>query len=69
MKAEPLMTDAERMAIEDSTGKRLPVGLPRPPAPQISADAKFIASKIVTHMWIIFVALPFVIYLLISMLK
>lgn len=56
------MTDAERMAIEDATGTRLPQGLPAIARPQISADAQFIAGKIVKHMWIIFVLLPVVFY-------
>ena len=35
----------------------------------ISNDARFIAEKIVTHMWIIFVLLPLVLYVLISAMK
>jgi hypothetical protein len=37
--------------------------------PQISADAQFIAGKIVKHMWIIFVLLPVVLAILIALLK
>jgi hypothetical protein len=35
----------------------------------ISADAKYVAGKIVTHLWIIFVLLPLVLALLWSLLK
>jgi hypothetical protein len=37
--------------------------------PQISADAQFVASKIVKHMWIIFVLLPVVLAVLFALLK
>lgn len=37
--------------------------------PQISADAQFIAGKIVKHMWIIFVLLPLVGLILLRLLK
>jgi hypothetical protein len=37
--------------------------------PQISADAQFIANKIVTHLWIIFVLLPVVLVILFVLLK
>jgi hypothetical protein len=55
------MTDAERMAIEE--------GRQPQPHPQISADAQFVASKIVKHMWIIFVLLPIVLAILFAILK
>jgi hypothetical protein len=38
-------------------------------SPQISADAKYVAGKIVTHMWIIFVLLPVVLVILFAILK
>jgi hypothetical protein len=34
----------------------------------VSADAKHIAGRIITHMWIIFVALPFVLALVFMLL-
>jgi hypothetical protein len=37
--------------------------------PQISTDAQFIASKIVRHMWIIFVLLPVMLAILFAFLK
>jgi hypothetical protein len=37
--------------------------------PRISADAQFIASKIVTHMWTIFVLLPLVGVLLLLLMR
>jgi hypothetical protein len=37
--------------------------------PRISADAQFIASKIVTHMWTIFVLLPLVGVLLLLVMR
>ncbi len=61
MKTVPIreMTEAERMAIEEG----------REPHPRISADAQFVASKIVMHMWIIFVLLPIVLTILYRLLK
>lgn len=56
--AKPL-TDAQRLAIEEGRG------LLQPP----SADARFIAGKIVTHMWIIFVLLPVVLAILFALLR
>jgi hypothetical protein len=38
-------------------------------SPQISDDAKYVAGKIVTHMWIIFVLLPVVLVILFAILK
>lgn len=38
-------------------------------SPQISVDARYVAGKIVTHMWIIFVLLPVVLAILFSLLK
>lgn len=37
--------------------------------PEISPDAKYVAGKIVTHLWIIFVLLPIVLAILWSLLK
>jgi nitrate reductase NapE component len=53
------MTDAERMALEEGRQTRV----------HISADAQFIASEIVTHMWVIFVLLPIVGVLLIGAMR
>ena len=39
------------------------------PKTDVSADAKYIAGRIVTHLWIIFVLLPFIIVLLWELLK
>ena len=36
---------------------------------EVSADAKHIASKIVTHLWLIFVLLPVVLGILFAILK
>lgn len=36
---------------------------------EVSADAKFISKRIVTHMWIIFVLLPIVIAILFELLS
>ena len=36
---------------------------------EVSADARYIAGRIVKHLWIIFVALPFVLGILILILK
>jgi hypothetical protein len=46
---------ARRKGLED---------VPFDPRTEISADAQHIASRIVTHLWIIFVLLPFVLGLL-----
>ena len=42
---------------------------PFDPRTEVSADAKHIARKVVTHLWILFVALPLVLTLLFQMLK
>jgi len=42
---------------------------PFDPRTEISADAKHIAGRVVTHLWILFVALPLVLALLFQMLK
>src|SRR5271154_3953815 len=39
------------------------------PRTEVSADARYIAGRIVKHLWIIFVALPFVLGILIVILK
>jgi hypothetical protein len=41
---------------------------PFDPRTEVSADAKHIANKVVTHLWILFVALPVVLAILYSML-
>jgi len=42
---------------------------PFDPRTEVSADARHIARRIVTHLWILFVALPLVLALLFQMLK
>jgi hypothetical protein len=42
---------------------------PFDPRTEVSADAKHIARRIVTHLWILFVALPLVLALLFQLLK
>jgi len=37
---------------------------PFDPRTDVSADAKYVARRVVKHLWIIFVALPFVLTLL-----
>jgi hypothetical protein len=58
---------AQRRAAEIA-GEPIPV-LTEDVRPQISADAQFIAGKIVKHMWIIFVLLPAVLVVLFLLLK
>src|ERR1039458_1630641 len=41
---------------------------PFDPRTEVSADARHIASKIVTHLWILFVLLPFIIGVLLVLL-
>ena len=41
---------------------------PFDPRSEVSADAKHIANKIVTHLWILFVALPLMLAILYSLL-
>ena len=43
--------------------------LPFHPRTEVSADARYIAGHIVKHLWIIFVALPFVLALLFAIHK
>lgn len=42
---------------------------PFDPRTEISADAKHVASRVVTNLWIIFVALPFVLGILYAIFK
>jgi hypothetical protein len=42
---------------------------PFDPRTEVSADAKHIARKVVTHLWILFVALPLVLVVLYQILK
>ena len=44
-------------------------GLPFDPRKEVSADAKHITGRIVTHLWIIFVLLPMVLAILYFLLK
>jgi hypothetical protein len=37
------------------------------PRTEVSADAKYIASKIVTHLWVLFVLLPLIVGLLLAL--
>src|SRR5581483_7755177 len=39
------------------------------PRKEVSADARYIARRIVTHLWIIFVLLPFILRLLWQVLR
>jgi len=43
--------------------------IPFDPRTEVSADARHIASRIVTHMWIVAVVLPFIIGLLWGLLS
>jgi hypothetical protein len=42
---------------------------PFDPRTEVSADARHIARKVVMHLWILFVALPLVLAILLSILK
>jgi hypothetical protein len=44
-------------------------GRPFNPRTEVSADAKYVARKVVTHLWILFVALPIVLIILVEILK
>jgi hypothetical protein len=52
--------EAKRQELQDN---------PFDPRTEVSADAKHIASRVVTHLWILFVALPLVLALLFQLLK
>jgi hypothetical protein len=41
---------------------------PFDPRTEVSADAKHIASKVVTHLWTIFVLLPIILLLVLNLL-
>ena len=43
--------------------------IPFDPRTEISADARHIASRIVTHLWILFVLLPVILGLLYALLR
>jgi hypothetical protein len=58
---------AESQAALDAKRKELQNN-PFDPRTEVSASAKHIASRIVTHLWILFVLLPFIIGLLLVLL-
>lgn len=63
---------AKRQAERDEARARKRAELqvnPFDPRAEVSADAKHIAGRIITHLWIIFVLLPFVLGLLWALLK
>ena len=60
LEAKRLELIARRKGLED---------FPFDPRTEISADAEHIASRVVTHLWIIFVLLPFVLGLCFIALK
>jgi hypothetical protein len=70
--AQDEITRRARIAQEERAGRPyVPVkvedaGPPVPfdPRTEVSADAKHIASRIVTHLWIIFIALPIAAWIL-----
>ena len=43
--------------------------VPFDPRTEVSADGRYIARKVVTHLWILFVALPVVLIILVQILK
>lgn len=61
-------TEPESLGINNSAGGRDPQG-PFNPRTEVSADAKHIASRVVMHLWILFVALPVVLIILVQILK
>jgi hypothetical protein len=42
--------------------------VPFDPRTEVSADAKHIASRIITHLWILFILVPVIIAILLSVL-
>jgi len=62
---------AERLEAEETRRKNVRAELqdnPFDPRHEVSADARHIAGRIVKHLWIIFVALPFVLAILYAIL-
>lgn len=41
---------------------------PFDPRTEVSADAEYIASRIVKHLWILFVLLPFVVFVMLALI-
>jgi hypothetical protein len=60
----PASEEPESLGINNSATPR-----PFDPRTDVSADAKYIARRIVTHLWILFVALPLILALLYEILK
>jgi hypothetical protein len=60
---------AEGMALSDQISGTPAAAAAIDGPPAISADARFIAGRIVIHMWIIFVAIPVVAVLVWSLMK
>ncbi len=52
-----ISSEQESLGIKNASISRDVEG-PFDPRSEVSADAKYIARKIVTHLWILFVALP-----------
>jgi hypothetical protein len=67
--SQPEITPAQQRSIEFAKAIRIEQENRAKFIAQISPDAKFIATKIVTHMWIIFVVLPLLGMLLYALLK
>ena len=71
MEAAQLEAEAERQQEEAGRLSERRAALkqnPFDPRTEISADARHISSRIVTHLWIIFVLLPIVTVVLLAML-
>lgn len=67
--AQAKATDEERERIRWEKIRADLQNRPFDPRNEVSADAKHIASRIVTHLWILFVLLPFLLGILIAIAK
>jgi hypothetical protein len=61
------IVSATGLKAEDNAAK--PAEVPFYRRTEVSADARYIAGRIIKHLWIIFVALPFVLAILFLLLR
>jgi len=63
--------EKQRLAVEERLAKKRSLLMTDPfdPRTEVSADARYIAGRVVTALWVIFVLVPFVLAILFEILK
>ncbi len=65
---EQLMKTGDTSARDIIAARQLSRTLPFDPRNELSTDAKYVADRIVSTMWMIFIVLPFVVGILLALL-